>query len=149
MDERTADPSTAAAATSACGLPGVGRTDPKPHKDRPHNDHVPRGILCMALATMMFATASALTEWQVGLYPVGEVVFARSIFSLLVCGAVMLPMTGLAVFARQRPRDHLARGLSQATSQTLFALAFTLMPLAGAVSINFSAPLFAALVSIL
>jgi drug/metabolite transporter (DMT)-like permease len=38
--------------------------------------------------------------------------------------------------------------LSQAISQTLFAIAFSLMPLAGAVSINFSAPLFAALVSI-
>ncbi len=145
MDERTAGPPTAAAETVALGLPG----EPKVHKVRPHKDHVPRGILFMVLATMMFATASALTKWQVGLYPVGEVVFARSISSLLVCGAVMLPMTGLAVFATRRPRDHLARGLSQATSQTLFALAFTLMPLAGAVSINFSAPLFAALVSIL
>jgi drug/metabolite transporter (DMT)-like permease len=113
-----------------------------------HKDHVPRGIGCMVLATMMFSTASALTKWQVGIYPVGEVVFLRSISSLVVCGAVMLPMTGLAVFATRRPRDHLARGLSQATSQTLFALAFTLMPLAGAVSINFSAPLFAALISI-
>jgi drug/metabolite transporter (DMT)-like permease len=147
MDERTADPPTAARAASACGLPGAAA--PTPRKDRPRKDHVPRGVLCMVVATMMFATASALTKWQVGLYPVGEVVFARSISSLLVCSAVMLPMTGLAVFATQRPRDHLARGLSQATSQTLFALAFTLMPLAGAVSINFSAPLFAALVSIL
>jgi len=141
MDVRTADAPTAA------GLAGAAA--PTPREDRPHKDHVPRGILCMVLATMLFATASALTKWQVGLYPVGEVVFARSISSLLVCSAIMLPMSGLAVFATQRPRDHLARGLSQATSQTLFALAFTLMPLAGAVSINFSAPLFAALVSIL
>jgi drug/metabolite transporter (DMT)-like permease len=141
MDVRTADAPTAA------GLAGAAA--PTPREDRPHKDHVPRGILCMVLATMMFATASALTKWQVGLYPVGEVVFARSISSLLVCSAIMLPMSGLAVFATQRPRDHLARGMSQATSQTLFALAFTLMPLAGAVSINFSAPLFAALVSIL
>ena len=84
-----------------------------------HKDHVPRGIGCMVVATLMFATASALTKWQVGIYPVGEVVFSRSISSLAVCGAVMLPMTGLSVFATRRPRDHLARGLSQATSQTL------------------------------
>jgi hypothetical protein len=95
---------------------------------RAHNDHVPRGIGCMVLATMMFSTASALTKWQVGIYPVGEVVFSRSIASFAVCGAVMLPMTGFAVFATRRPRDHIARGLSQATSQTLFALAFTLVP---------------------
>ena len=62
---------------------------------------------------------------------------------------VMLPITGFSVFATRRPRDHVARGLSQAISQTFSVLAFSLMPLAGAVAINFSAPLFAALVSII
>jgi len=143
MDEHTADLPGKNIRRDAGEAASAGDGELKSHKD-----HVPRGIGCMVLATMMFSTASALTKWQVGIYPVGEVVFSRSISSLAVCGAVMLPMTGLTVFATRRPRAHLARGLSQATSQTLFALAFTLMPLAGAVSINFSAPLFAALVSI-
>ncbi len=143
MDKRSADLPAETGRIEAREAAGTGREEFKPHRD-----HVPRGIGCMVLATIMFSTASALTKWQVGIYPVGEVVFSRSISSLVVCGAVMLPMTGLSVFATRRPFDHLARGLSQATSQTLFALAFTLMPLAGAVSINFSAPLFAALVSI-
>lgn len=128
---------------------GAGRTDAASAQTKRHADHVPRGIGFMVLATMLFSTASALTKWQVGIYPVGEVVFSRSISSLVVCAAVMLPMTGFSVYVTRRPWDHFARGLSQATSQTLFALAFTLMPLAGAVSINFSAPLFAALVSII
>jgi drug/metabolite transporter (DMT)-like permease len=147
MDERTdfpADPDR----RDARQADGDVRIEAMRDRAATHKDHVPRGIGCMVVATVMFATASALTKWQVGLYPVGEVVFSRSISSLAVCGVVMLPMTGLSVFATRRPLDHLARGLSQATSQTLFALAFTLMPLAGAVSINFSAPLFAALVSI-
>jgi len=143
MDKRTAD-FPAETGRLEASQASAGR-----YEFKHHMDHVPRGIGCMVLATIMFSTASALTKWQVGIYPVGEVVFSRSISSLVVCGAVMLPMSGLSVFATRRPRDHLARGLSQATSQTLFALAFTLMPLAGAVSINFSAPLFAALVSIL
>src|ERR1700752_767744 len=62
-------------------------------------DHVPRGILFMVLATMLFAAAAAMTKWQVGLYPVGEVVFARSLASFIVCAAVMLPITGLGVYA--------------------------------------------------
>lgn len=128
---------------------GAGRAAIESSEPRHHADHVPRGIGCMVLATMLFSAASAMTKWQVGIYPVGEVVFSRSISSLVVCAAVMLPMTGFSVYVTRRPWDHFARGLSQATSQTLFALAFTLMPLAGAVSINFSAPLFAALVSIL
>jgi drug/metabolite transporter (DMT)-like permease len=146
MDERTADPPTGRAQPDAREA-SAGRAD-FASQIKNHKDHVPRGIGCMVVATMMFSTASALTKWQVGIYPVGEVVFSRSISSFLVCAAVMLPITGFSVFATRRPRDHLARGLSQATSQTLFALAFTLMPLAGAVSINFSAPLFSALVSI-
>jgi drug/metabolite transporter (DMT)-like permease len=147
MDERTAESPTEHSEPDARQAASAGRADFN-SQIRSHKDHVPRGIGCMVLATVMFSTASALTKWQVGIYPVGEVVFSRSISSFLVCAAVMLPLTGLSVFATRRPRDHLARGLSQATSQTLFALAFTLMPLAGAVSINFSAPLFSALVSI-
>jgi drug/metabolite transporter (DMT)-like permease len=68
--------------------------------------------------------------------------------SLIGGAAVILPVTGLSVYATHRPRDHLLRGLSQSISQLALLLAFSLMPLAGAVAINFSAPLFAALVSI-
>jgi drug/metabolite transporter (DMT)-like permease len=143
MDERTADLS------SGNSQPGTRlEASAGPKYFNKHNDHVPLGIGYMVLATSLFAAASALTKWLVGIYPVGEVVFARSFSSFLVCAAVMLPITGLSVYKTARPRDHLARGISQSISQTLFALAFTLMPLAGAVSINFSAPLFSALISI-
>src|SRR5580693_6029279 len=144
MDERTADPPSEDSQPGARDESSAGRK----HFDR-HKDHVPLGIGYMVLATSLFAAASALTKWLVGIYPVGEVVFARSFSSFLVCAAVMLPMTGFAVYKTVRPLDHMARGISQSVSQTLFALAFTLMPLAGAVSINFSAPLFSALISII
>ena len=111
-------------------------------------DNVPKGILFMLLATVMLAVSNAIAKWQVAIYPVGEVMFFRSLFSFLICSAVILPFTGFAVFATKRPRDHLGRGLSQAISQTFTVIAFSLMPLAGATAINFSAPLFAALLSI-
>ncbi len=113
-----------------------------------HHDHVPRGIFCMIAATILFSAAAALAKWQVARYPVGEVMFLRSLASFAFCAAFMLPVTGLSVFATRRPRDHIARGLSQSISQTLSVLAFALMPLAGAVAINFAAPLFTALISI-
>jgi drug/metabolite transporter (DMT)-like permease len=113
------------------------------------DNHVVRGIMFMIGATVMFAISNAISKWVVASYPVGEVMFARSLSSLIVCSAFMLPMTGLAVFATQRLRDHLARGLSQAISQTFTVIAFSLMPLAGAIAINFSAPLFSGLVSVL
>lgn len=125
-------------------------TETKPIGEAATRDnHVVRGILFMIGATVMFAISNALSKWLVAIYPVGEVMFGRSLSSLIVCSAFMLPMTGLAVFATKRGRDHLARGLSQAVSQTFTVLAFSLMPLAGAVAINFSAPLFAALISVI
>lgn len=61
----------------------------------------------------------------------------------------MLPRHGLAVFRTAKPGAHVARGLSQAVSQTLTVAALGLMPLASVTAIGFSAPLFAAIVAIL
>ena len=110
---------------------------------------IPLGILFMIVASLLFAASSALAKWLVALYPVGEVMFFRSFSSLVICAIFILPFTGFSVFATKRPRDHIARGLSQSISQTFTVIALWLMPLAGAVAINFSAPLFAALISII
>jgi len=127
---------------SATETQSIGETRPA------RDNHVVRGILFMIGATVMFAISNAVSKWVVAVYPVGEVMFARSLSSLIVCSAFVLPATGLAVFATRRVRDHIARGLSQSISQTFTVLAFSLMPLAGAVAINFSAPLFSALISV-
>jgi drug/metabolite transporter (DMT)-like permease len=111
-------------------------------------DDIPRGIGLMVAATVLFSVSSAFAKWQVALYPVGEVMFFRSFSSLVVCAAFILPFTGFSVFATRRPRDHIGRGLSQSISQTFSVIAFSMMPLAGAVAINFSAPLWSALISV-
>jgi drug/metabolite transporter (DMT)-like permease len=51
------------------------------------------------------------------------------------------------VFRTRRLRAHGIRAVSQATAQTLILIALALLPLASAVAINFSAPLFATLAS--
>jgi drug/metabolite transporter (DMT)-like permease len=113
------------------------------------HDDVPRGILFMIGATVLFALSSAAAKWLVAIYPIGEVMFFRSFSAMAICAAFVLPVTGFAVFATRRPRDHIARGLSQSISQTFTVIAFWLMPLAGAIAINFSAPLFSALIAII
>lgn len=112
-------------------------------------DNVPRGIIYMIVASLLFAVSNALAKWLVAIYPVGEVMFFRSASSFAVSAAVLLPFTGWAVFATQRPAAHVARGLSQSISQTFSVIAFSMMPLAGAIAINFSAPLFAVLLSVI
>ena len=113
------------------------------------SEHVPLGIACMTAATLMFAISSAIMKVEVARYPLGEVMAARSLTSLAVCAAAVLASAGLGVFATRRPGAHVARGLSQAVSQTFTVIALWFMPLAGAIAISFSAPLFAALISII
>ena len=118
--------------------------------ERPaRRDHIPLGIFYMLGATVTFSASSALSKWQVVDYPIGEVLFVRTVASLAVCALLILPVAGFSVFRTHRPRDHLMRGSVQAISQTFIVIAFSLMPLAGAIAINFSAPLFATLVSAL
>ncbi|HEY3639534.1 MAG TPA: DMT family transporter [Xanthobacteraceae bacterium] len=118
---------------------------PKASKRR---EHVPLGILYMVGATLVFSASSACSKWLVATYPVGEVLFTRSLVSLITCALFILPTTGIAVFRTGRLRHHVLRSFSQFVSQSCLIIAFSLMPLAGAVAINFSAPLFATLISI-
>lgn len=108
-------------------------------------DRVPFGILLMLGATVMFALSSALSKWQVADYSFMEVLFFRSAASLVTCALLILPRGGLAVFHTHRLRDHIGRSATQTVAQSCIVIAFGLMPLGGAIAINFSAPLFATL----
>lgn len=108
-------------------------------------ERVPLGIVYMLGATIMFAVSSAFSKLLVESYPIGETLFVRTAISLIIIGFFVLPGAGLAVFRTRRLKAHALRGLSQGASQTFIIIAFSLMPLASAVAINFSAPLFATL----
>jgi drug/metabolite transporter (DMT)-like permease len=140
-------PSASAVARSkrACVTEAVRKDEDKTALRR---EHVPLGILYMVAATIVFAFSSATSKWLVDIYPVGEVLFTRAGISLIACALFILPQTGLAVFHTKRRRDHVMRSLSQTFSQTCLIIAFSLMPLASAVAINFSSPLFTTLVAI-
>lgn len=117
---------------------------PKPRRDR-----VPLGIVFMLGASVLFAVSNALSKWQVGSYPFSEVLFFRAFGSLVACAVLILPRTGLAVFRTRRLKEHLGRSVTQGVAQSCIIIAFKLMPLGGAVAINFSAPLFATLAAAL
>jgi drug/metabolite transporter (DMT)-like permease len=112
-------------------------------------ERIPLGIAYMIAATVLFAGSSATSKWLVANYPVGEVLFSRSATSLVGVSLVILPYSGFAVFRTKRLGAHLMRGISQASSQAFLLIAFGLMPLASAVAINFSAPLFATVAAVI
>jgi drug/metabolite transporter (DMT)-like permease len=117
--------------------------------ERGRQESIPLGIVYMISATALFASSSAVSKLLVVTYPVGEILFSRCAVGLACIAAFILPRTGVTVFHTRRLGAHFARSVSQCCSQTFILLAFSLMPLAGAVAINFSAPLFATLVAAL
>lgn len=119
----------------------------QPQHRRTREERIPLGILYMLGATVMFSSTSAAAKWLVADYPPGEVLFVRQTMSLLVCALIVLPVTGLAVFRTARLRHHSVRSGIQGTAQLCLLIAFTVMPLASAMAINFSSPLFATLLS--
>ncbi len=117
--------------------------------DRPaplvRKDRVPLGIMYMLAATVLFAGSTALSKWQVATYPFTEVLLFRNAVSLIVCALLILPWTGMAVFRTRRIGAHLGRSATQTAAQSCILIALSMMPIAGVMAINFSAPLFATL----
>ena len=106
-------------------------------------DRVPLGIGFMLAATLMFAGSAAISKWQVASFPFVEVLFFRALGSLAICALLILPRKGFAVFRTRRLAAHAGRNFTQGVAQSFIILALSLMPLAGAMAINFSTPLFA------
>jgi drug/metabolite transporter (DMT)-like permease len=122
---------------------------PPPRVEGRRPENIPLGIACMLAASILFQISSALSKWLVATYPVGETLFIRGVTSLVVASLVILPVSGLGVFRTKRLHDHVLRNLSQSTAQTFVVIAFSMMPLAGAIAITFSAPLFATIAAII
>lgn len=115
----------------------------------PRVDRVPLGIMYMLGATFMFSISTAMSKWQVDTYSFAQVLCFRSLGSLAICSLLILPRKGFSVFRTQHLSQHLGRSTTQATAQSCIIIALGFMPLAGAIAINFSSPLFAALASVL
>jgi drug/metabolite transporter (DMT)-like permease len=128
-------------------LSAPGSVEPRAPARPARQERIPLGIFYMIGATAMFAGSSAVSKLLVVTYSVDEVLFSRCAVGLICCAIFILPRTGLKVFRTNKLRSHLARSVSQSFSQTFILIAFSLMPLASAVAINFSAPLFATLIS--
>lgn len=114
-------------------------------KDNPRVDRVPLGIAYMLGATVMFAVSTAMSKWQVAGYSFDEVLFFRALGSLVTIALMILPRKGLTVFYTKRLAEHAARSVTQTVAQSCIVIALALMPLGGAVAINFASPLFATL----
>src|SRR5437762_5234980 len=101
------------------------RAAPAPSARR---EHIPLAIFFMIASGAVFNCANAASKWLVESYPIGEVLFSRSLVALISMAIFILPTAGLVVFRTKRLRAHGMRACSQVGSQTMLLLAFSLMP---------------------
>jgi drug/metabolite transporter (DMT)-like permease len=114
------------------------------------HDHVVSGILCRMGSGFSFATMGALLKLasMQGLNA-PELVFYRSLFSLPVILFWVLKRESLAALRPNRPLAHVWRSALGLLSMGLTFQALILLPLADATAINFTAPIFATVLSFL
>ena len=111
-------------------------------------EHVVSGILCRIGSGFSFATMGALLKLasEQGLNA-PELVFYRSLFSLPVILFWVLKQESLAALRPRRPLAHVWRCGLGLVSMGLTFQALILLPLADATAINFTAPIFATILS--
>ncbi len=114
----------------------------------PTREEVRRGILYMILSVAVFAVVNALVKYEEAVYPVSQVVFFRSIFALLFSFVLVHRDGGFSILRTHRIAEHIGRGTLQFISMVCVFIAYHLMPLADAVAITFSSPLFLTVLSI-
>lgn len=114
------------------------------------SDHVVSGILCRIGSGLSFSTMGALFKLaSADGFTAPELVFYRSLFSLPVVLLWVLQRESLAALRPNRPLAHVWRSSLGLLSMGLTFQALILLPLADATAINFTAPIFATILSFL
>lgn len=106
-------------------------------RDRPFT-----GMMCKVVAMLMFAVMFAAVRWLGPHFPIGEIVFFRSLFGIPVIVAAAHLSGGLWLLGTKRVDSHALRSIAGVISMYCNFTAYTLLPLADVTAIGFAAPLF-------
>lgn len=105
------------------------------------------GALWMLIAGMLFACMGVFVKLGAAHFSHVELVFYRSFFGLLLIFTIMR-IRGIPISTKHLS-NHLWRGLSGTVALGLFFYCITKLPLATAVTLNYTAPMFLTLLTML
>jgi drug/metabolite transporter (DMT)-like permease len=106
-----------------------------------HQDDLPRGATLILAAAFLFATTGAIIKYVSATLPNEMVVFFRSFFGLLALSPFFV-RHGPRYYATRRLSAHLVRALAGVAAMYCYFYALGHLPLAEAVLLNYTAPLF-------
>lgn len=100
------------------------------------------GIAFMCAGVLCLTINDVFAKWLGGIYPIPQVAFLRMLFALPFIVAAALVFGGPGSLLTRRPLAQAGRGLLATSATLTFYLSLTLLPLAEATAIAFTAPLF-------
>lgn len=111
-------------------------------------DHPLRGAWCAILASLMFAFMGVAVRYSSASLPNEMLVFLRNGFGLIFLSPWIL-QRGVSTLATKRLSAHVVRTLSGLSAMYCFFYAIAHMHLAKAVLLNYSSPIFIAVIALI
>jgi len=103
----------------------------------------------MMLSLLLFSLMDASVKWLGAYYPTTQIMFFRCIVALIPIVVIILMRGGFGILRTAHKKLHMLRSLLGIGAMALAFYAFSLMPLAAAISILHTAPLFMTALSVL
>ena len=105
------------------------------------------GIVCIAAAVFLLSASDAIIKALREELPTLEIIAIRSVFGLVPVLIILQVQHAWSSLKTRRPVAQIVRGVLIVISYALFLEALAVMPLATAVALTFSAPIFVAALS--
>ena len=112
------------------------------------SENTAQGMGFMLASMFTFALMDALIKHLGHDYPVTQIVFFRCLAAMIPVSILLIRAGGPRILKTDRPGRHFMRAFFGMSAMYCVFTSFTLMPLAEAIAILFSAPLFMTILSI-
>ena len=107
-----------------------------------------RGISLMVLSVFLFSSMDAMIKWASRDYPTGQIVFFRNFLAFVPVLLFFWRGGSTMTLWTRRFGGHLLRGIVGVASMFFFFLALGLLPLADAIALGMSGPIFLTALSV-
>lgn len=114
----------------------------------PPQDRILAGVALSLGAILLLSVMDVAVKWLSAGYDTVELVFWRGLFGLIPIVVFVAVSGGIPTLRTNKPLIHAGRGLLHLGAVFCFFYAFSVMPLADAYAIAFSAPLFITALSV-
>lgn len=111
--------------------------------------HPHKGVWLLSLGVLVFSLQDLIIKKVSGSYSLSQVVFIRSVVAMVLLGALVLRDVGLRRLMSSQMKPLLTRAGVMFLSYTAYYMAFPALPLASAVALYFTVPLFVTLLAVL